>query len=105
MAKTTSESRLVIELLSSAYVKNKLVILEHAQRTHVRSEYRLDLARQICAKIENTLEILDERDKFFIQKEVIEGKRGNWYVGYLTAPTYYRNREKAYKKFIDCLQR
>ncbi len=46
---------------------------------------------------------LDEMDYFIISNEVIKGKRGTWYLGYLSTSTYYRHRAKAYANFLSCL--
>lgn len=50
-------------------------------------------------------ELLDEDDFFIISNEVLKGKKGNWYIGYLSSSTYYRQRAKAYANFLSCLER
>jgi len=103
--RTYSSSRVEIELISTAYVSNRLMIIEHNNKIRLRNEYDLALSKKIVQKIENAIETLEERDKFIIVKEVIERQRGNWYLGYLSPSTYYRTREKAYKEFLNCLER
>ena len=52
-----------------------------------------------------TYDLLDEDDFFIISNEVLKGKKGNWYLGYLSTSTYYRQRAKAYANFLSCLER
>lgn len=52
-----------------------------------------------------TYDLLDEDDFFIISNEVLKGKKGNWYLGYLSPSTYYRQRAKAYANFLSCLER
>ena len=52
-----------------------------------------------------TYDLLDENDFFIISNEVLKGKKGNWYLGYLSPSTYYRQRAKAYANFLSCLER
>ena len=49
------------------------------------------------------MELLDEKERFIIQKEVIEGETGTWYLDYFSMPSYYRHRKKAYAEFLRCL--
>lgn len=60
--------------------------------------------KKIMARIESVIyNLLDEADFFIIFNEVIKNKRSTWYVGYLSTPTYYRHRDKAYVNFLSCL--
>ena len=49
------------------------------------------------------VKMLDEEDRFIIEKEVVEGKRGNWFLGYYSPASYYRHRNRAYSNFLRCL--
>lgn len=62
--------------------------------------------KKIVNHMEDVLyNLLDEADFFIISNEVMKNKRGNWYIGYLSTPTYYRHRAKAYVNFLSCLDR
>lgn len=61
--------------------------------------------RYIVKHIDNVIEFLDYNDKEIIQKEVIERKRGNWYLGTMSESTYDRHKKRAYENFIRLLER
>ena len=92
-----------IELLSRNYRDFKL-LLDEVQGNVASHDYRkIEAGIKIIAHIENVIDSLEEDDRFIIEKEVIEGKRGNWYLDYFSASSYYRHRNRAYMNFLRCL--
>lgn len=98
-----SVERFEIELISKNYMQSKRVILENEENILHMSSRQLEPHRRIVYHIEYVVRSLDERDRFIIEKEVMEGRRGKWYLDYFTEPSYYRNRIRAYKNFLNCL--
>ncbi len=92
-----------IELLSKSYRNSKRILREADSQLFHYDRLILSQHRRIVAHIENVAESLDERDRFIIQKEVIEGNLGNWYLDYFSTSSYYRHRKKAYNEFLRCL--
>ena len=92
-----------IELLSRNYINSKRIIKETEEDIIHTSYERLKAYRRIVSHIENVAETLGEKERLIIQKEVIEGRSGKWYLEYFSAPSYYRHRRKAYSEFLRCL--
>ena len=98
-----SKRRLEIQLLASNYIESKRILSQIEKGIIPYDKNRFVTHRIIVDRIEETVEHLDEYDRFIIQKEVIEGKKGKWFLDYYSKPAYYRNRQKAYKEFLRCL--
>ena len=92
-----------IELLSRNYLNSKRIIRETEEDIIHTSYEKLKAYRRIVSHIENVAEGLGEKERLIIQKEVIEGRSGKWYLEYFSAPSYYRHRRKAYSEFLRCL--
>ena len=92
-----------IETLSRSYIESKRIIKEAQENIIHPSREKLEACNLIVRHIDNVVESLDENDQFIIHKEVIEGKRGNWYLDYFSSTSYYRQRDKAYDNFLRCL--
>jgi len=98
-----NKDRFEIELLSKSYRNSKRILKEvEAQLFHL-DRMRMNDHQRIVMHIENVIESLDERERFILEKEVLEGKTGNWYLEYFSMPSYYRLRRKAYSEFLRCL--
>ena len=98
-----NKERFEIELLSRNYLNSKRIIRETEEDIIHTSYERLKAYRRIVCHIENVAEGLGEKERLIIQKEVIEGRSGKWYLEYFSAPSYYRHRRKAYSEFLRCL--
>lgn len=92
-----------IELLSKHYLQSKRMLREHEDNVIRCHHEKLRVLNKVVNHIEYVVESLEEPDRFIIQKEVIEGKRGKWYLEYLSSPSYYRHRSRAYEEFLRCL--
>ena len=97
------QDKLEIELLSREYIKNKMIIEDVLEKGIKYPKERFKSSHTIVNRIENALKILDEDDRLIIQKELIEGERGYWYLEYFSSSTYYRHRDRAYENFLHCL--
>ena len=95
----------IIRAISQSYRLNKRIIEEHNMGIIKRPYDVLEPARKIVLHTENVVECLAPQDYYIIYNEVILGKRGTWYAGYLSTTTYYRHRNIAYEHFIDDLNR
>ena len=69
-----------------------------------RSREDILSAKRLLNKIYLIINDLDDDSKFIIHNEVVLGKKGNWYYGFLSTPTYYRHRCKAYVDFLQYLE-
>ena len=99
----SSKERFEIELISRGYLQSKRIVKEHQSNIKRVNTEKYRLCRTIVEHVENVAYSLDETERFIIEKEVIEGRRGKWYMGYLTRPSYYRYRKEAYKDFLNFL--
>ena len=98
-----NKQKFEIELLSRNYLNSKRIIRETEEDIIHTSYEKLKAYRRIVSHIENVAEGLGEKERLIIQKEVIEGRSGKWYLEYFSAPSYYRHRRKAYSEFLRCL--
>ena len=98
-----NKQKFEIELLSRNYLNSKRIIKETEEDIIHTSYEKLKAYRRIVSHIENVAEGLGEKERLIIQKEVIEGRSGKWYLEYFSAPSYYRHRRKAYAEFLRCL--
>lgn len=105
MSRTSSiekRNKVIVAELAQSYLLCKLYI-ERSEYDDV-DEKTLIIKKRIRYYIENIIfNILNERDRFIIQNEVLLNKKGQWYQGYLSIATYYRHRKKAYANFLSCL--
>ena len=97
------QKKFEIETLSRSYIESKRIINENSQRVCVPNSYRLERSIKIVGHIDNVVDCLNDNDRFIIQKEVQEGKRGIWYLNYFSSTSYYRLRDVAYDHFLGCL--
>jgi len=101
--KETKQQKFIIEILSKNYIHSKRIIKESEENIIQCDPEKLRTCYRIVSHIDNVTECLGEREKFIIQKEVMEGRTGKWYMEFLSAPSYYRHRSKAYEDFLHCL--
>lgn len=100
-----NNDRIKIELLSKSYINSKRLLHEAEEGIITRDYNRIDSYRRIVRHIEYCTNCLDEKSRFIIQNEVIEGKSGKWYAEFYSAASYYRLRQKAYEEFFRCLEK
>lgn len=96
-------SRFEIEILSRNYLKSKRLLADVSNHIIDIPPYRLENHKRIVYHIEYIAETLCEKERFIIRKEVMEGKKGKWYLEYFAPSSYYRIRKKAYENFLNCL--
>lgn len=93
----------VISILSDCYSTEKKKLLDYSSGCRDYSDYSLQYSKKVVDTIEKNASYLKDNDYFIIYNEVIKGKKGRWYQGYLSESTYYRYRKKAYNKYIKSL--
>lgn len=103
--KQYSKERLEISLISKSYINNKRIIRESEENIIRRNYEDLRVCHRIVDHIESVANTLDEKERLIIENEVMNGQSGKWYTSYFSAPTYYRQRRKAYKSFLRCLEK
>ncbi|MBR3227657.1 MAG: hypothetical protein IKF68_03835 [Erysipelotrichaceae bacterium] len=94
----------LIDIITRSYMISKSILRENELGICRKTEDRLKQYRFHVHHIEYVVSCLDEEDRFIILNEVIEGKKGDWYREYMSAPTYYRHRKLAYSNFLSRLE-
>ncbi|MBO7698601.1 MAG: hypothetical protein J6S38_06165 [Erysipelotrichaceae bacterium] len=97
------KERFEIALLIDCYINSKRIVNENEEVCTNLTHRNLEMHRRIVHHIEYAVETLHDKERLIIEYEVIRGKRGKWYTSYMTKPTYYRYRDKAYRKFLSIL--
>ena len=92
-----------IALLSENYLKSKRIICEYEDCIINLSSDRLEMHRKIVHHIEYAAESLNDKERLIIENEVLRGRKGKWFKGFMSAPSYYRHRQSAYENFLHCL--
>ena len=92
-----------IEILSQNYRDFKLLLEETQENIASHDRRKIESGIKVVSHIDNVIEALDEDDRFIIEKEIVEGRKGNWYMEYFSASSYYRHRNRAYMNFLRCL--
>lgn len=98
------ESKTVIDIVKKTYNRSCRIVEQYYFNNIYVSEKELKQAEMCKERIQSELKYLDEMNYLVIKNEIIDGKTGNWYSGLMSAPTYYRNRKKAYATFIKNLK-
>lgn len=93
-----------INAVARTFMVQKRILKEHELGLSNKSESEIEYAKRIMNKIYLIINDLDDNSKFIIHNEVILGKKGSWYYGFLSTPTYYRHRNKAYVDFLEYLE-
>lgn len=93
----------IIDQISKSYLLSKSILREDDLGITKRSRKTIDSYKLIVDRIDDIVKVLDENDKYIIYNEVVLGKKGEWYHGYISTPTYYRHRKIAYQNFLRCL--
>ena len=97
------ENKFKIMLLSANYLDCKRSLREAQENIMPLSDEAYKTKMRIVTHIENVAQCLEEKHRLIIENEVIKGKRGKWYLEFLSAPSYYRHRLRAYEEFLRCL--
>ena len=93
----------LIDIVSKTYITSKRKVLEKdsgvaSLANRYKEHYRVNVEF-----IEYVVSCLNDDDRLIIENEVLKGKKGAWYYEYMSAPTYYRHRKKAYTNFLQSL--
>lgn len=99
------KDKLEISLITRSYFVHKRKIREDEESIISRPIEEIKASKRIIGHIDAVIEDLNEKDKFIIENEVKNGKEGKWYMVFLSSSTYYRQRKKAYRTFLRCLER
>lgn len=100
----TKKNKYEIDAIARHFMIQKRIIKESELGISFKTKEQLDYARRLLKKVSLIMNDLDDSSKFIIKNEVILGKRGAWYCGFLSVPTYYRHRNKAYKDFLEYME-
>lgn len=100
----TKRKKFEINAVARTFMIQKRILKEHELGIAHKSDSEIEYARKIMDKIYLIINDLDDNSKFIIHNEVILGKKGGWYYGLLSTPTYYRHRNKAYSDFLEYLE-
>lgn len=93
-----------IKLIGRSYISHKRRLLEAERKVMNHSSFEINCSKNIVDHIETIVNDLNEKDRFIIENEVVNGKEGKWYLSYLSTSTYYRQRKKAYRSFLNSLE-
>lgn len=100
----TKKNKFEIDAIARHFMIQKRIVKEYDLGVSFRTKDQLDYAKRLMKKVSLIMNDLDEASKFIIKNEVVLGKKGTWYYGYLSVPTYYRHRNKAYKDFLEYME-
>ena len=103
MSEEIAKIRFEIALMTENYLKSKRIICEYEENIIDLSSNRLEIHNRIVHHIEYVVEMMYDKEKIIIENEVLRGRRGKWYKGIMSSPSYYRYRDIAYRNFLDCL--
>lgn len=96
----------LIDLVNQSYHYHKRVLLETESGVREYDYIRIRASRKIVSHIDNVTNDLSEKYKFIIENEVINNKKGSkWYMEYFSTPSYYRNRKRAYRLFLENIEK
>lgn len=100
----SKKNKYEIDAIARYYMTKKRILKENELGISTRSPKDIEEARRLLYKIYLIIDDLDDNSKFIIHNEIVLGKKGNWYYGQLSVPTYYRHRSKAYHDFLEYLE-
>lgn len=100
----TKKNKFEIDAIARLFMIQKRILKEYDLGLTYRTSEQLENARKLIKKVNLIMNDLDESSKFIIKNEIVLGKKGSWYFGYLSVPTYYRHRNKAYKAFLEYME-
>lgn len=100
----SKKNKFEIDVVARCFMTQKRILKEYELGISNRSDEDILAAKRLLDKIYLIINDLDDDSKFIIHNEVVLGKKGNWYFGFLSTPTYYRHRCKAYADFLDYLE-
>ena len=95
-----------IDILNSTYLQHKRLIKEVEEGTRPYDYMKVRYAHNVVKHMENVAADLSDNYRLIIEKEVFCKEKGSkWYLEFFTMQIYYRIRKKAYKTFIDNLNK
>lgn len=100
----SKKNKFEINAVARFFMIQRRIIKEYELGISYKSEKDIQTAKKILDKIYLVINDLDDNSKFIIHNEVVLGKKGGWYHGFLSTPTYYRHRCKAYNDFLEYLE-
>lgn len=100
----SKKNKYEIDAVAKCFMIQKRVLKEFELGIAVKSRQDIEYAKNMLNKIYLIINDLDDNSKFIIHNEVVLGKKGTWYYGFLSTPTYYRHRCKAYQQFLEYLE-
>lgn len=100
----SKKNKYEIDSVAKCFMAQKRLLKEYELGITTRPKQDIDSAKRILDKIYLVINDLDDNSKFIIHNEIVLGKKGTWYHGFLSTPTYYRHRCKAYNDFLEYLE-
>ena len=97
------DDKLLIDEITRSYFLSKKAIERQKLGLALLNDSTLDSHKYLIDKINFIISSLSDKDKFILVNEIIQGKKGDWYVGFMSTPTYYRHRKTAYNDFLNCM--
>jgi len=95
-----------IDALNKSYHYHKHVLYEDENGLSHYDPEKLFYSRRTVLRVESILDMMPRRERLIIEAEVIGSKKGTkWYIGFFSAPSYYRIRRQAYKMFLDLVNK
>ena len=91
--------------ISDAYLNAKRRLNDYE---HGIYEYPMNVindSMKIASHIETVIDSMDEKAKFILENEIINRKKGSWYLDYCSATTYYKIRNDVYREFLTKLEK
>lgn len=93
-----------IDAVARCFLIQKRILKENELGICTKSSSEIEYAKKLTSRIYLIIDDLDAESKYIIHNEVVLGKKGGWYYGFISTPTYYRHRRKAYKEFLEFLE-
>lgn len=100
----TKKYKYEINAVAKCFMVQKRILKEYELGISTKTKEDLESAKRLLDKVYLVINDLDDNSKFIIHNEVVLGRKGNWYCGLLSTPTYYRHRYKAYSQFLEYLE-
>ena len=99
------DCKIKIALLSQSYIASNRIISDHETFIRRRSYEDIRTSSMIVSHMEDVSSRLAPEERLIIEKEVFQGETGKWYLQYFSTSSYYRYRSKAYRNFLNIIER
>lgn len=90
----------IVRYMGELYRSHRLLLLEKAHGYDNCSSEEEENARWLIHRMNYSINGLSSQSRYIIRREIIDGKKGNWYEREMSVTGYYRLRKKAYRDFL-----